>query len=48
MCDNVIFWNGIDIIVLLVSAGIVLICGIILGFMLLKETIKEKRKNEKH
>lgn len=44
MCDNVIVWNGIDVIVLLVSAGIVLICGIILGFMLLKEIIKEKRK----
>lgn len=48
MCDNIIFWNGIDVIVLLVVAGIILICGIVLGFMLLKETIKEKRKNEKH
>lgn len=48
MCDNIIFWNGIDVIVLLVCAGIILICGIVLGFMLLKETIKEKRKNEKH
>lgn len=44
MCDNVIVWNGIDVIVLLVGAGIVLICGIVLGFILLKETIKEKRK----
>ena len=48
MCDNVIIWNGIDIIVLLVGASIVLVCGIVLGFILLKETIKEKRKNEKH
>ena len=48
MCDNVIIWNGIDIIVLLVGASIVLVCGIVLGFMLLKEKIKEKRKNEKH
>jgi hypothetical protein len=44
MCGNVIIWNGIDVIVLLVGVGVVLICGIVLGLTLLKETIKEKRK----
>ena len=50
MCDNIIIWNGVEIIGMLILCGIVLIGGIWLGILFIKEEIKEKRKkrNEKH
>ena len=47
MCDNIIVWNGIDLIVLLIAAGAVIICGIILGISLLIQEIKDKIKSQR-
>lgn len=48
MCDNIIVWNGVEIVGMLILCGIVLIGGIGIGILYIKELIKErKRKKEK-
>lgn len=47
MCDNIIVWNGVEIIGMLILCGIVLIGGIWIGILFIKETIKERRKKKK-
>lgn len=47
MCDNIIVWNGAEIVGMLILCGIVLIGGIGIGILYVKELIKErKKKNE--
>lgn len=47
MCDNIIVWNGVEIIGMLILCGIILIGGIWMGILFIKESIRHEKRKEK-
>lgn len=48
MCDNIIVWNGVEIVGMVILCGIVLIGGIGIGILYIKELIKERKRKKKN
>lgn len=48
MCNNIIVWNGVEIVGMVILCGIVLIGGIGIGILYVKELIKERKRKKKN
>ena len=48
MCNNIIVWNGVEIIGMLILCGIILIGGIGIGILWVKELIKKRKRKKKN
>lgn len=48
MCDNIIVWNGAEIVGMFILCSIILIGGIGIGISYVKELIKERKRKKKN